>query len=564
MKRYLLTTTLLLAALASGAGQAMAYSRSTVSSSQAAGIAWDLDNDSSYLATVEDGAVLYHLHAAGSADVFGGADLEAVARAFRTWSGVSTSSLRFRRDLDTLNDTTLNDDEFTIFWSETGTLLDQGTAATEDDVSIAGALAVAFVYREVSGPETGEILDANIVFNGADFAWTVTPEIHSTRYDIESVALHEIGHTLGLDHSPVAAASLFPRIGSGRDGGRRLAADDVAGLTAIYPGGNAADSRGTITGFVGTGFPLLGAQVWARDAQGRVLAHAVTDAAGEYVMAGLPPGPVSLHTQPVNEPGGFSLYSIANMGPYYAATSRDFSYTGGVAVDVPAGGQVAPDLTPPPGPPLMELKLISRAGSWSNVGVTLRRGDSGQYVGVAGPGLPTSGTPLKVSGNDITVEETVFGTVAGLTSIQIRVTVAGNAALGARDLVVTGPGGTTVALGAITLGHAQDPALPPEVSNLAVAVTGPDLELSWESAPGAAWYRLYEGELGSLRAGSFIHQVATDACYLSIPLAALTSETQSPALRYYLVTALGDGEAEGTIGTSSEGTDRPAGSAACP
>ena len=564
MNRGRLTAALVVALLAAASGPARAYTRSTVSSSQATGIAWDLANDTTYLATVDDGAVLYRLHAAGSADVSAGSAQAAVERAFRTWSGVAASSLRFRREPDTANATTLNDDEFTVFWSETGTLLDQGTAATEDDVSIAGALAVAFVYREDSGPETGEIIDANIVFNGADFAWTVTPAIHSTRYDIESVALHEIGHTLGLDHSPVAAASLFPRIGSGRDSGRRLAADDVAGLTAIYPGGNTAAGRGTITGTVSNGVPLLGAQVWARDPQGRVLANAVTDAAGVYTMAGLSPGPVTLHTQPVNAAGSFSLYSVSNMGPYYASTSRDFSYSGGLAGEVLAGDQVTADLTPPPGPPALEVKLISRAGSWSNVGISLRRGETSLLVGVAGPGLPTTGTPLKVSGQDVTVEATVFGTVAGLPSIEVRVSVAADAALGARDLVVTGAGGITVALGAITLRHAQDPDLPPEVTNLSALMLAPGLDLTWEPSPGAAWYRLYRGDLGALRAGNFPHQVVQDACYLSVPGAALMDEAESPGMRYFLVTALGAGEQEGTPGTDSEGMPRPAGSGSCP
>ena len=51
--------------------------------------------------------------------------------------------------------------------------------------------------------------------------------------DLESVAVHEIGHLLGLGHSSVEEAIMFPTITSGT---RRveLAADDVAGVQLLY------------------------------------------------------------------------------------------------------------------------------------------------------------------------------------------------------------------------------------------------------------------------------------------------------------------------------------------
>lgn len=545
-------------------GATHAYTRSTVSATDSTGIAWDLENHDTYLPGINDGTLLYRLHAAGSADVGNGEDLAAVARAFRTWSGISTSALRFRRDQDTANRTTLDDGEFTIFWNETSTVVDQGTPDTDDDLNIAGALAVALIYRIITGPEAGEIRDANIVFNGADFVWTASADPETGRYDIESVALHEIGHTLGLAHSPVAVASLFPRLGSGSRRARKLSSDDIAGVTAIYPGGNSAANRGAITGVVSNGAPILGAMVWARDSAGVVLAHATSDADGVYLMAGLPPGPVTLHTQPANAASGFYLFSAANMGPYYTAAQRDFSYAGGLAVEILAGDTVMADLSPAAGTPAMEIKLLSRSGSWSNIRTFLRRGESGVRIGVAGPGLPLAGTPLSISGSHITVVSTAFDMVAGFPTVEITVTVAADAPLGARDLVITASGETTVALGTVEILHAAEPLQPPVTTGLETEVVGPGLDLVWEPSAGTSWYRLFRGDLATLAGGNYDHAVVADGCYLSAPQASLMDDINSPEAFYYLITSGSGDETVGPAGTASNSILRPAGFDPCP
>ncbi|XP_022939137.1 metalloendoproteinase 2-MMP-like [Cucurbita moschata] len=51
-------------------------------------------------------------------------------------------------------------------------------------------------------------------------------------YDVETVALHEIGHLLGLYHSSVEGAIMWPTIMRGATKG--LHADDIAGIKALY------------------------------------------------------------------------------------------------------------------------------------------------------------------------------------------------------------------------------------------------------------------------------------------------------------------------------------------
>ncbi|KAL3716816.1 hypothetical protein ACJRO7_008400 [Eucalyptus globulus] len=63
-----------------------------------------------------------------------------------------------------------------------------------------------------------------------DEPWSVGPVRGS--YDLETVALHEIGHLLGLGHSSVAGAIMYPTISPGVSKG--LHGDDVQGIKTLY------------------------------------------------------------------------------------------------------------------------------------------------------------------------------------------------------------------------------------------------------------------------------------------------------------------------------------------
>ncbi|XP_044492417.1 metalloendoproteinase 2-MMP-like [Mangifera indica] len=61
----------------------------------------------------------------------------------------------------------------------------------------------------------------------------VTTSTVSSAVDLESVAVHEIGHLLGLGHSSVEEAIMYPTI-SARTRKVELASDDVEGIQALY------------------------------------------------------------------------------------------------------------------------------------------------------------------------------------------------------------------------------------------------------------------------------------------------------------------------------------------
>ncbi|KAF8390341.1 hypothetical protein HHK36_024866 [Tetracentron sinense] len=65
----------------------------------------------------------------------------------------------------------------------------------------------------------------------ADESWGTNPSPGVT--DLESVAVHEIGHLLGLMHSSVPGAIMYPTIPSGVTK-RQLHGDDIQGIRTLY------------------------------------------------------------------------------------------------------------------------------------------------------------------------------------------------------------------------------------------------------------------------------------------------------------------------------------------
>jgi hypothetical protein len=56
-----------------------------------------------------------------------------------------------------------------------------------------------------------------------------------TTYDLFTVALHEFGHALGMEHTSLVSAAMFPNYTGVK---ANLSADDIAGIRSIYSGNN--------------------------------------------------------------------------------------------------------------------------------------------------------------------------------------------------------------------------------------------------------------------------------------------------------------------------------------
>jgi hypothetical protein len=80
-----------------------------------------------------------------------------------------------------------------------------------------------------------QIYDADIVTN-TRYAWTSLTEADgcSSEFYIEGVMVHEVGHVLGLGHSNVSGATMYPSVSSCNNNPASAAADDNAAIQDLY------------------------------------------------------------------------------------------------------------------------------------------------------------------------------------------------------------------------------------------------------------------------------------------------------------------------------------------
>ena len=97
-------------------------------------------------------------------------------------------------------------------------------------------LAATFIgYYNQRSDGTYRIYDADIVTN-TRYAWTTTGETDgcSSEFYLEGVMVHEVGHLLGLGHSNVSGATMYPSVSSCNNNPATIENDDKAGINALY------------------------------------------------------------------------------------------------------------------------------------------------------------------------------------------------------------------------------------------------------------------------------------------------------------------------------------------
>ena len=133
-------------------------------------------------------------------------------------------------------------------------------------MSFGGAVAVTFFLFNSA---TGAFVEADTLFD-ANRSWSAYPGPLQTDglgaiiYDFHRVAIHELGHILGLDHPDKYGQVVQAIMNSNVSNLDTLQADDIAGVSTIYPGasptlrgflenpkpGSFASGIGTISGWV--------------------------------------------------------------------------------------------------------------------------------------------------------------------------------------------------------------------------------------------------------------------------------------------------------------------------
>lgn len=111
-------------------------------------------------------------------------------------------------------------------------------------------------------------------------------------------AVHEFGHAIGLQHTFTSSA-MSTQATRATTRSKPLGADDVAGISILYPSRNFASLFGSITGRVtqnGNGVNL--ASVVALSLNGTAVST-LTNPDGTYRIQGVPPGPYQIYVHPV-------------------------------------------------------------------------------------------------------------------------------------------------------------------------------------------------------------------------------------------------------------------------
>jgi hypothetical protein len=98
-----------------------------------------------------------------------------------------------------------------------------------------GCLAATFTgfYSQRSNG-TFRINDADIVTNPSVNYATLGEACSGSEFYIEGVMVHEVGHLLGLGHSSVSGATMFPSVSACNNGPASLATDDINAINDLY------------------------------------------------------------------------------------------------------------------------------------------------------------------------------------------------------------------------------------------------------------------------------------------------------------------------------------------
>ena len=245
--------------------------------------------------------VRYFVSTQGVTDV-GVPDLQAALdRAFTSWQTVPTATISYQFGGMTAAVPGRDDGSSTLGFQNRPEL-DRVLAST------------SFLVDRV----TGALVESDIFFNSA-FPWSVSAAGTTGRYDLESIALHEIGHLSGLGHSALgetelrdtggrrvlaAEAVMFPiAFAPGSIVARTLKADDIAGLSDLYPETDFQQAFGSVSGRVTKdGQAVFGAHVIAFDvARGSMVGSFTLNTQGQFSIAGLSPGPHILRVEPIDD-----------------------------------------------------------------------------------------------------------------------------------------------------------------------------------------------------------------------------------------------------------------------
>ena len=373
------------------------------------------------------------------------AELNALRASFAQWQNIPGTSLRFEEAGLVAPGTDVNTSDGTnaVFWAKNGTLVNGGF----DDIS--GTLSVTFPRFSPDNL----LLEADIVLNGVQFTWfTDFNAANSVDQFVEGTMLHEIGHFIGLDHSPVGGATMLARGATGVNTQAGLSSDEIAAARFLYPQASPLNGLSALQGQVAAnGIGVFGACVVAEDASGNVVSGTVTRPDGRYELPCLNPGAYEVRVSPLDPPASAPLARLVSgpdIAPSYANAETSFHPPAPKAITLVAGAAMELDFAVSKGSPRFRISRIRPTGRASdelsavNSPATIRPGESNLVVGVYSPDFPANGAVLRITGDGLSLGPDTFvpdafpGSRPALHLLSVTIHASAHATPGLRSFVV--------------------------------------------------------------------------------------------------------------------------------
>jgi hypothetical protein len=254
--------------------------------------------------------VTYSINPSVGSNVHGGsaAAISVIQASFDTWNKAPNAAVNVTAGANSSATSKGNDGVNLICFVCTGDYSKDSTTLAVTWTTIADAPGEDTKHGTTS-TFAGQIFDADILFN-PNVEWTTSGTPTDPQEDLQTVATHEIGHFLGLDHSAVVRAVMYPFAPPTLT---TLSYDDVAAISSIYPKAAPDFPTGSITGTVKftTGTGVFGAHVFADSTTAdpvvfpnirKTPISALTKADGSYVIMGVPAGTYTVGAEPLDLP----------------------------------------------------------------------------------------------------------------------------------------------------------------------------------------------------------------------------------------------------------------------
>jgi hypothetical protein len=172
-----------------------------------------------------------------------------------------------------------------------------GIGGTNDNIhsELSGSSGGVLAYTETP------ISDGWRIRYYSSWTWQDGPGSVSSGIDLQGVACHEYGHALGLGHTTVSGATMYPSISGTGTGQRSIDPDNIAGVVFLYgtkaaskPHISSVNNQNPLT-INGSNFSATGNEVWFTNGttsptsgDPRIIVTGVTSTGGAQIVVNVP------------------------------------------------------------------------------------------------------------------------------------------------------------------------------------------------------------------------------------------------------------------------------------